>query len=472
MPLWFSPPFNLAPPFAFGAVHPWAFAGAEIHIALLVILWMFRLLVSGQPLMTRPSTRHRSATWYTLLPLLCFMALLSVQLLPMSPDLLYYLSRSTYDLYRLFHPNWPHTPVMLSLNPYASTLGLMKALAYIGLFAFAVDHLRTERHIRQAIWTIILTAAITALLGICQHFAGLSAIYGWRDASYAHFFGPFINRNHFAAYQSSAILIGFGLLVTDMLRKQYQETRLLIWFALATMTGALCLTLSRAGVLSFLAGLILFGLLHRRHRKRSGRSWLWVLGGLALMCVWLGLGPLVERFSQSFSGETATWGDRGAIYAAAWTMFKAFPIFGIGLGAFPAIFPRYQPEVITLRYLQAHSDVLQLLVETGLVGLIACATTAFGLVASMVKPWRQSHCELTFGIVPAGLAAIAATILHACVDFSLRIPANAMLLAVVLAITKRCAVLPPRRCTSRACQPKGETPCGLSRCNHLSCPGD
>ncbi len=445
------------PPFAFGAVHPWAFAALEIHIALLVIAWMLRTVINRQPLLASARTEGRLLTRGARLSLLCFIATLFLQLLPISPGLLAYLSPPTHDLYRLFHPNWPHVSVTLSLHPYASTLGLMKALAYMGLFAFTLDHLRTQRRIRQTLWVITLTAAVTALIGICQHFAGLSAIYGWRDASYAHFFGAFLNRNHFAAYQTMAILTGLGLFVTLSPHKrnslattnpspppQFSYSFLLL-FALAIMTGALCLTLSRGGVLSFFAGLSLLCLLHRQSRRRLGIRLAWVFAGLALMSFWLGLGPLIERFWQSLSETPAlAWGDRGVVYAATWAMVKDFPVFGIGLGAFPVLFPRYQPAAVTLRYLQAHSDLLQLLAETGVVGWAACMGVGFGLVTSIVKSWRQSHGELAAGIVPAGLGAIAAVTLHACIDFSLRIPANAVLLTVILALTRRCASLPPQ----------------------------
>ncbi len=344
----------------------------------------------------------------------------------------------------------------------------MKALAYIGLFFFAIDHLRTPHHIQQSIWAITFTAAITAVIGICQHFAGFSAIYGWRDASYAHFFGPFLNRNHFAAYQAMAIFIGLGLWAAlshgqrpplipvtpaAKLATPFASAPLLwlLLFALAIMTGALGLTLSRGGMLSFFVGLSLFILLHRQSRRRRGLSvhlplrLTWVFVGLALVSFWLGLGPLVDRFWHSLSGDAVlAWGDRRLVYTSTWAMVSDFPIFGIGLGAFPVLFPRYQPADVTLRYLQAHSDTLQLLAETGVVGWIACLGNSFGLVAGILKAWRQSHCELTFAIVPAGFAAMGAITLHSCVDFSLRIPANAVLLTVILAVTHRCANLPPQ----------------------------
>ncbi len=286
------------PPFAFGAVHPWAFAALEIHIALLVVARMLRAVVSRQPLRTVACTGPDIALWCTWLSTLLLLVTLVLQLLPMSPKLLYHLSRPTYDIYHLFHPDWPHTRVTLSLHPYATTLGLMKALAYIGLFAFTVEHLRTQHHIRQAIWVITVTATIVAIIGICQHFAGLSAIYGWRDASYAHFFGPFLNRNHFAAYQVMAILIGLGFWAALSHRQRHPLTRIappllfLLLFALAIMTGALVLTLSRGGILSLFVGLSLFVLLHRYSRKGRGLSLHleWAFVGFALMSFWLGVG--------------------------------------------------------------------------------------------------------------------------------------------------------------------------------------
>ncbi|PON15657.1 hypothetical protein C2W62_22610 [Candidatus Entotheonella serta] len=370
------------PPFVFGAVHPWAFAALEIHIVLLIIAWMLRAVISRQLPWLGARPVPRIASWCTRLSLLCLLTLLALQLLPVSPTLLYYLSRPTYDLYHLFHPSWPPVSVTLSLHPYATALGLMKALAYIGLFFFAIDHLRTPHHIQQSIWATTFTAAITAVIGICQHFAGFSAIYGWRDASYAHFFGPFLNRNHFAAYQAMAILIGLGLWAAlshgqrpplipvtpaAKLATPFASAPLLwlLLFALAIMTGALGLTLSRGGMLSFFVGLSLFILLHRQSRRRRGLSvhlplrLTWVFVGLALVSFWLGLGPLVDRFWHSLSGDAVlAWGDRRLVYTATWAMVSDFPIFGIGLGAFPVLFPRYQPADVTLRYLQAHSDTL------------------------------------------------------------------------------------------------------------------
>lgn len=445
------------PPFAFGAVPPWAYAMMELHIFFLLIAWMLHLLGRhrSRATMCLPS---RFLTVRCMLPLMCFVALLILQLVPLPAAVLQRLSPSTDDLYRVFRPSWPNASGTLSLHPYATAVELIKFLAYVGLFCFTVGTLRTPHRMRYVSLAIVGSASLLALIGIVQHLAGMTAIYGLRDASYTNFFGPFLNRNHFAAYQSMAILLGLGLFLAPSrlasppsspaislawLSSPSTGQRLLLLFALAVMMGSLVLSASRGGVLGCLGGLVLLILLQHRHQRGNRARLMTALATLAAMSVWLGLTPLLDRFFHSTHGvPTVMWGDRFSVYKATWEMAKAFPLFGIGLEAFPVLFPRYQPADTTLRYLQAHNDVLQLLAETGWIGFVSLMGSLLGLLTEIVKRWRQSQSPFAHAIVPAGLAAVCAILLQSGVDFSLRIPANALLLTVILALTFAAADLP------------------------------
>ncbi len=168
------------------------------------------------------------------------------------------------------------------------------------------------------------------------------------------------------------------------------------------------------------------------------------------MIEWLGSAPLLERFVDlTYEKDAPTWGDRLTVYRATWEMVKDFPLFGIGYEAFPVIFPRYQPEAIRLRYLQAHNDFLQLLAETGWIGFILLIGGIVLLLADIIKRWQRRHDPFVQVMVPAGLAALGAIGLHSLVDFNLRIPANALLCTVVLALTCACANLPRGRSVRR-----------------------
>src|SRR5712692_5479207 len=417
-------------PLAFGSVHPWAFALLEIHVFLLVAAWMLQIIVSRrQPTPRAPTSCVRTPL---ALPLGLFIALLMFQLTPLPPALLKWLSPTTYALYSLTLPGWPDTqPVpltphnvpavsrTLSLYPYATRLELSKFLAYAGLFFLVVNTLRTHRQIRAVGLVIVGTAAVAAFVGIVQKLSGTSAIYWCRDTSYASFFGPYINRNHFAGYQAMAILLGLGLLFVQpaaagLERPQTWRQRLLGWcgllaqgrgllvYALAVMAGALFFSLSRGGVLSFLLGLLLFGLLRRTRRREESRWAVWTiaLAAMAGMILWLGVVPLLMRLEAiAYGADPLTWAGRLPVFRATWEMSQDFPLFGVGYEAFPVIFPRYQPAVLSARYLQAHNDVLQLLAETGWVGFVLLVGGVLRLVAHIVKQWRLRHDPFVHAMV-------------------------------------------------------------------------
>ena len=384
------------------------------------------------------------------------------------------LSPSTYELYRLTLPGWPDTQALLSmphtmssasrtlsLSPYATRLELFKFLAYAGLFLLMVNSLRTRRDIRAVCLVIVGTASAMALLGIVQKLSGTSSIYWFRDTSYVFFFGPYINHNHFAGYQAMAIPLGLGLLFAQPaeVRLDVPHTwrhRLLWWFglfaqgrgllmyALAIMTGALFFSLSRGGILSFLGGLTLFGLLLLTRRRAAGRRTVpaITLAAMAGMILWLGIAPLLERFETSTSGEQAlTWAGRLPVFRATWKMTKDFPLFGVGYEAFSAIFPRYYPT-LHVRFLHAHNDFLQLLAETGWTGFVLLLGGVLLLIVDLIRRWRPRLDPFVQVMVPAGLAAVFAMAVHSLVDFNLRIPANGLLFTAILALTYACANLP------------------------------
>ncbi len=446
-------------PFAFSAVHAWASALMAIHIFVLLAAWMLRLMCRRW---LSPGAPHATVRLTPLaLPLGLFALLLILQLIPLSSSLLTTLSASTAELYRLFLPDWPHTHATLSLHPYATRLALTQWLAYAGLYILVVNTLRTRASLRLVYRTIMGVAIGVALLGLAQELSGTSAIYWVRDTSYVHFFGPFINSNHAATYLGMAILLGFGLLCTSLPHRAHQASQpwgrrqlcrlermtghcMFLIYALTLMAGALCLSLSRAGILSLLGGILLFGLLHRR--RHAAAPWLAgtsALAGMAMMMLWLGGAPMLQRFAAMTAGTQAlTWAGRLPIFRGTWDMAWDFPLFGVGYAAFPVIFPHYQPAAIQSRVLQAHNDVLQLLAETGWVGCLTLGWGFLWVITDIVKRWHPRRDPFVQNMASAGLAALLAMTLHALVDFPFHVPANALLFTVVLGLTYACVRLP------------------------------
>jgi tetratricopeptide (TPR) repeat protein len=120
-------------------------------------------------------------------------------------------------------------------------------------------------------------------------------------------------------------------------------------------------------------------------------------------------------------------------------MIRDFPVFGVGLAAWPEVFSRYQPGPWSADYFhEAHNDYVELLADTGIIG--------FGLLAwffirggkRLVQGIKKAPSK-NLPLVAAILAALGVMAFHELLDFSLQIPANAFLFTLLFALGLRLA---------------------------------
>ncbi|MFQ5791428.1 MAG: hypothetical protein ACE5JI_13230, partial [Acidobacteriota bacterium] len=193
-------------PLAFGTVHLWYITAMELVVALLVVLWMIKM-VALQRLRQESGSVYERLTESQVrlptgalgfvktplnLPILLFIVLVLVQMAPLPPAVLQSTSSGTYELYQktLPHP-WPASAMQASswrsLSVYAgATKGeLLKLLSYAAVFFLVVNNLRTKRQLGRLAKTVIGVGFAISLLGILQSLSGTTKIYWFRDASYA-----------------------------------------------------------------------------------------------------------------------------------------------------------------------------------------------------------------------------------------------------------------------------------------------
>src|SRR5207253_262198 len=77
-------------PLAFGTVYPWGIALMECVVLCMALAWIFKLLRTGGVRLVRTPLN---------LPILLFLGLIGLQLLPLPPTVLYFVSPATYSLY-------------------------------------------------------------------------------------------------------------------------------------------------------------------------------------------------------------------------------------------------------------------------------------------------------------------------------------------------------------------------------------
>ena len=124
-------------------------------------------------------------------------------------------------------------------------------------------------------------------------------------------------------------------------------------------------------------------------------------------------------------------------------MIRDFPLVGVGIGGWPEIFPHYQrpPWLNTFFFREPENDYLQLLAETGVVGLALVLWFAWAIGVRL----REGAAHLSSRDWPllAGFAGgVTAALIHEIFDFSLQTPANMVLFTTGLGTPTGNAIAP------------------------------
>jgi len=339
-----------------------------------------------------------------------------------------------------------------SAYPYATQVELLKSAAYLALFFLTVESFHTLEEWKPFVWFLISLGFAVSLLAVVQYFTFNGKLYWVRPlAPGIAPFGPFVNRNHFAGFIELTVPFGLAMLFSRAVRRD--KLPLLVLLTVVPI-GALALSASRGGIVSFLFEFLLLAVLLRK--KVMQRSQLLLAGGLAvaaaLLAVWLGLGLTVQRFEHSRPGDISR-DRRVSIFTDTLRVIHDHPWRGTGFGTFETVFPRYETFYDGLTVDHAHNDYLELLSDTGLIG--GSCIAAF-LILLGWQGWlnlRASTTSLGRCFYSGALVGCIGLLLHAFVDFNYHIPSN-VLLFLLLAALLTCKILEPQRAYPQNPQPR------------------
>jgi len=339
-----------------------------------------------------------------------------------------------------------------SLSPPDTVDALLRLAAYalIGLAAFV--SLREERHVRQAAALIAVSGAFQALYGSAEYLSGHQHIFGFAKTHYlSEATGTFINRNHFAGYLAMTLPFSLGLAIASLgrprgregaeglrkaLRDWLDSTRpaalLAAGAALVTWTGVI-LSYSRAGLAAAVLASATSVIVLRLDRRRA-IALVVALAIPLLSLLWLEIRAPGERFA-AVGNELSSRTGRLAVWRTTVDLIGAHPLLGYGLGTFESAYGPHRAFAARIRYDHAHNDWLEALLEGGIGAVLVLA----GLLGLAVRPAfaREGRASERSGLAKCAAGGVLAIALHSLTDFCLRIPAIAVLLAVLLAILAR-----------------------------------
>jgi O-antigen ligase/Tfp pilus assembly protein PilF len=356
----------------------------------------------------------------------------------------------------------------LSIAPSLTAAALIKALSYICLFFLVVLYpLRRyprpggeARFCRRLLGAVMITAMVVACLGLLEMAFWNGAIlwlyvpYDWGQPMPGlndRATGPFVNADHFAAYLNLALplILAGGLLDTFLSRRWQEWFRILCFGAASILICAIALSLSRGGLIAGTIGasLVIWSALKQRwrapdsalRRKIAGTLYVAALLGVVGAAAFYTSPDAPSAVSARLDATVREpdLGTRLGYWRDTQAMIRDYPVFGVGLGAFEDLFPRYQSPPWTAGSVrQAHNDYLEVAAEIGLAGLGLIAWFGVAAAILIVRGLRSAPSEIAaiVGALMAGLAAIA---FQEFFDFALQIPANAILFTILLGLAVR-----------------------------------
>ncbi|MWV26956.1 O-antigen ligase family protein [Aurantiacibacter rhizosphaerae] len=327
------------------------------------------------------------------------------------------------------------------------TLSIHDSLASLAWFLPAISmaavlYVRREVEIWALAIVIVATAFFAIGLGLVQFLSGPeSAAYFYRFTNRGLMVGFFSNANHMATFLLVALPFLAAVIRHSILERPRQRRELMLLGAVAggfiflgvVLVGSLTGYALAIPVLALSCGILI------PYRKK-----LVVIGALPLLLFGLGLVALTDEGANVFSEESAG-AERGRQQIFSTTIEAAsdfFPV-GSGLGTFRDVYDNYEDldAVANVYVNHAHSDYLEILLEFGLLGVVA-------IVAFLVWWASRIRVVMTVGTeVPflyASAIASGTILAHSIWDYPLRTTALSTTFALCCLMLARAGRGAPR----------------------------
>jgi O-antigen ligase len=440
-------------PLAYGTVEPWSEAVAVVVILAMASVWLMRMVARGELQVELPPGARPAAL---------FLGLVLLQAVPLARGVVQLLSPWTAELheaaaaYAGISTSW----VPLSLDPNATAREALKLLAVALFFLVVYNTCRTRAQVRRALWTMVLMGALIAVLGIVQRATWNGRFYWIGPASpSASAFGPFVNRTHFAGLMVIVVPMALALLLAGQRepgRRRHHTSgwrerlrswnsreggppRLVPWLILL-MGGAALVSGSRGGVVALIAALIAMIGLSARARSRSRRVVTVVVAAALIILAgfWIGgdiLLGTVERLAEEVGQPEES--PRLHLWANALTLWRDVPLLGTGLASFGTVVPAVQTLPARVAFTHAESDWVQLLTDTGALGLLLALLAAGSLARALLSRYRETGSTWSRAIALGGLVALVGAAIQGIPNFNLAILSNWLYLGLAMAVATR-----------------------------------
>jgi len=416
-----------------------AFAGAYNWTLVPLAAGAVLLTIRERPSVLRPPYRLVDAA------LIAWLTLAAAMLAPLPPSVRLAIAPHAAAVDRaVYFDAIDRQARPLSVDPAATMWALVMAAAVVLTF-WSARAILNRHGLRATARGLSWIGLALSALALVQHATSPKLMYWYFHplARNAMPFGPYVNRNDLTTWLLLAIPLVAGYGIARFKSRQRADAPIdleasldatTLWLAASAllMLATVLVAASRSGFTGTVVGLTIFMWLARKRLGTSGWTWLAVIlfAILALATTYANWNSLASRLDETLAVGI---GGRRAIWAQTWPMVRDFWVSGVGVGAYERAMTVYQqaPHVFYINH--AHNEYLQLLAEGGLLLAGPAVLAVCAVVWQTARQLRDDHSPV-FWIRAGAASGLLGAAVQGIWDTGLRLPANAVLFALLAAI--------------------------------------
>ncbi|MBQ7293006.1 MAG: O-antigen ligase family protein, partial [Clostridia bacterium] len=294
---------------------------------------------------------------------------------------------------------------------------LIKAVVDCGLLCAyfpVVNLMRSKEWLNRAKYTFLIFAAVAVLIGAFQSFGG-GYESGWLDSSAfsairVRVTSTFGNPNVFASY----ILLVLPFAAVGVIEKNKPRHKIMSIFTLLLAVLCLVQTWSRGAWLGACVAAVVFAFVYSHKTVPC----VFAVGITAILALPLVFPNISQRFVSIGNFAESSVSYRISAWQGILNMLKGNWIGGIGYGeaSFSAVYPSFAYSgAESVRH--SHSLYLQILTESGIIGLLAFGITVFLFLQNCFEYlYRVKEKEAGYMMI-AGISAVVGFLVMGLADY-------------------------------------------------------
>ncbi len=341
--------------------------------------------------------------------------------------------------------------LILSVSQAVDYAGSAKELLKWGQMLFvyiaACSLLRTRKDIRTLLTVMFVAVLAESAVGVAQ-VALHSGPSSFARGALLRGSGTFDQPNPFAGYLNTVLPLAVCCLIFRVLPRRW------MWFVVAVTAVGVLGSLSRGGEIASLAALITIAVVTTKVAKAF---LLLAVATLAIVAagIVVGLVPtsVTDPIGQALGVSNVdvvnptpiTWStaERLAHMEAGLHMFADYPFLGVGIGNYPARYPKYRVAPVWGPNLgHAHNYYINIAAEAGVVGFAAYLFLFGSAMVICGRTYRRATDPLGRALGLGGLAVLIGFSCHQFFD-DLLVHGIEVQMALIMAMVTRSALTAP-----------------------------